>query len=153
MTLPTTGPLSINDIRVELGESATNQSLGAFSDTAGFAAPDAISDFYGYSNVTEYSKAYGSTDGNFKAAQACDSPNGDMDDTGTLVKGSGNTSTNNFPEVGDTFKDSTGTIISTGTRYLPTNVSLLGPPPGGLAENIVIQTDTNGVITSVYQCT
>ena len=52
MALPTTGPLSINDIRVELGASATNQSLGTFSDTAGFTAPDAISDFYGYSNVT-----------------------------------------------------------------------------------------------------
>jgi len=52
MALPTSGPLSINDIRAELGASTTNQSLGAFSDTAGFAAPDAISDFYGYSNVT-----------------------------------------------------------------------------------------------------
>ena len=54
MALPTSGPLSINDIRVELGASATNQSLGAFSDTAGFAAPDAITDFYGYSNITSY---------------------------------------------------------------------------------------------------
>ena len=48
MALPTSGPLSINDIRVELAASATNQSLGAFSDTAGFTAPDAISDFYGF---------------------------------------------------------------------------------------------------------
>ena len=45
MALPTSGPLSINDIRVELAASATNQSLGAFSDTAGFTAPDAITDF------------------------------------------------------------------------------------------------------------
>lgn len=51
MALPSSGPLSINDIRVELAASSTNQSLGAFSDTAGFAAPDAISDFYGYSNI------------------------------------------------------------------------------------------------------
>ena len=51
MALPTSGPLSINDIRVELAASATNQSLGTFSDTAGFAAPDAISDFYGFSNI------------------------------------------------------------------------------------------------------
>lgn len=51
MALPSSGPLSINDIRVELAASATNQSLGAFNDTAGFAAPDAISDFYGYSNI------------------------------------------------------------------------------------------------------
>ena len=52
MALPTTGPLSINDIRVELGASATNQSLGTFSDTAGFAAPDAITDFYGFSALS-----------------------------------------------------------------------------------------------------
>ena len=51
MALPSSGPLSINDIRVELAASATNQSLGAFSDTAGFTAPDAVSDFYGYSNI------------------------------------------------------------------------------------------------------
>ena len=49
MALPTSGPLSINDIRIELGASAVNQSLGAFSDTAGFIAPDAITDFYGFS--------------------------------------------------------------------------------------------------------
>ena len=51
MALPSSGPLSINDIRVELAASATNQSLGTFSDTAGFAAPDAITDFYGFSNI------------------------------------------------------------------------------------------------------
>jgi|TARA_B110000238_G_C15748267_1_gene278029 hypothetical protein len=54
MALPTTGPLSINDIRVELGASATNQSLGTFSDTAGFAAPDAITDFYGFSGLQTF---------------------------------------------------------------------------------------------------
>lgn len=54
MGLPTSGPLSIDDIRVELGASSTNQSLGAFSDTAGLIAPDAISDFYGYSNLTAF---------------------------------------------------------------------------------------------------
>ena len=54
MALPTTGPLSINDIRVELGASATNQSLGTFSDTAGFAAPDAITDFYGFSALQTF---------------------------------------------------------------------------------------------------
>ena len=48
MALPTSGPLSINDIRVALGASSTNQSLGAFSDTVGLVAPDAISDFYGF---------------------------------------------------------------------------------------------------------
>ena len=51
MALPTSGPLSINDIRVELAASATNQSLGTFSNTAGFTAPDAITDFYGFVNI------------------------------------------------------------------------------------------------------
>jgi len=54
MGLPSSGTLSINDIRLELGASATNQSLGAFSDTAGFAAPDAVSDFYGFSALTAF---------------------------------------------------------------------------------------------------
>ena len=36
MSLPTSGPLSLNDIRVELGASSTNVSLGTMSDTAGF---------------------------------------------------------------------------------------------------------------------
>ena len=51
MALPSSGPLSINDIRVELGASSTNQSLGTFSDTAGFTSPDSITDFYGFVNI------------------------------------------------------------------------------------------------------
>ena len=49
MALPASGPLSLNDIRVELQQAQANSSLGALSDIAGFAAPDAVSDFYGYS--------------------------------------------------------------------------------------------------------
>lgn len=48
MALPVSGPLSIDMIRNELGTS--NGSLGYLSDLAGFNAPDAISDFYGYGN-------------------------------------------------------------------------------------------------------
>ena len=55
MALPSSGQISINDIRVELGASATNQSLRAFSNTAGFTTPDALSEFYGYSNLTSFS--------------------------------------------------------------------------------------------------
>jgi len=51
MALPSSGPLSINDIRVELAAASTNQSLRAFSNTAGFTSPDAITDFYGFVNV------------------------------------------------------------------------------------------------------
>tara|TARA_B110000211_G_scaffold188804_1_gene214843 strand:+ start:1257 stop:1649 length:393 start_codon:yes stop_codon:yes gene_type:complete len=49
MALQSSGQISLNDIRAELGAATTNVSLGAMSDTAGFAAQDAISDFYGYS--------------------------------------------------------------------------------------------------------
>ena len=49
MALPSSGPLSLNDIRVELQQAQANSSLGTLSDLAGFAAPDAVSDFYGYS--------------------------------------------------------------------------------------------------------
>lgn len=47
MALPSSGKLSINDIRTYLG--TTNGSLRALSAAAGFTTPDKISDFYGYS--------------------------------------------------------------------------------------------------------
>ena len=46
MALPTTGSLSINQIRNELG--VTTGSLTALSEIAGFTTPHKISDFYGY---------------------------------------------------------------------------------------------------------
>ena len=54
MALPTSGQLSLRDIQIELGAASTNISLGAMSDTAGFLAPDKVSDFYGYSNLTAF---------------------------------------------------------------------------------------------------
>ena len=49
MALPASGPLSLNDIRVELQQASTNVSLGAMSNLVGFVDPDAVSEFYGYS--------------------------------------------------------------------------------------------------------
>lgn len=46
MALPSSGTLSINDIRGAL--STSNGSLHYLSGLAGFSTPDAISDFYGY---------------------------------------------------------------------------------------------------------
>ncbi len=54
MALPVSGPLSINDIRVELGQSQANSSLRSLSSLAGFSTPDAISEFYGYSPSLDY---------------------------------------------------------------------------------------------------
>ena len=56
MALPSSGPLSINQIRNELGTS--NGSLRALSAQAGFSTPDSISEFYGYSAVTNVFISY-----------------------------------------------------------------------------------------------
>lgn len=52
MALQSSGQISLDDIRTELGLSQSNVSLGSMSDTAGFSAPDLASDFYGYSAAT-----------------------------------------------------------------------------------------------------
>ena len=149
MALPSSGAISGSQIAAELELASTNISLKGMATSASFSAPYAYSDFYGYSQITWY---YGSTAGNFKAVQACSDP---TSNSGILVKGSGNSS--NSPEVGDTMLSGTpdggNNVISTGTLFLPTNISSLGPPPNGLANNKVVKTDTNGVIISVYQCT
>jgi len=48
MALPTSGPLSFQDIATELGVNPP-LSLAAMSTTAGFTAPFEVTDFYGYS--------------------------------------------------------------------------------------------------------
>lgn len=51
MAVPSSGPLELyGDIGTELGVAQSNVSLGSMSDTAGFPAPDAMSEFYGYSS-------------------------------------------------------------------------------------------------------
>ena len=145
MALPSSGIISASQIAAELELASTNISLEGMADSASFSSPYAYSDFYDYSQITWY---YGSTTGNFKVAQACPDP---TTNEGRIVKGSGNTS--NAPEVGDTMlsgiPNGGANIISTGTLFLPTNQSSFQ-----LSPNIVIKTDTNGVITSVYSsCT
>jgi hypothetical protein len=55
MALPSSGPLSINDIRNAL--SSSSGSLRDLSALAGFSTPDSISEFYGY-NPTPTSYTY-----------------------------------------------------------------------------------------------
>lgn len=49
MALQTSGAISISDIKTELGSSSN--SLRTLSAAAGFSTPDAMSEFYGYSNT------------------------------------------------------------------------------------------------------
>ena len=50
MALQSSGQISLNDIKTELGAAATNVSLRSMSATAGKSSPDAISEFYGYTH-------------------------------------------------------------------------------------------------------
>lgn len=70
MGLPSSGQLSLNDIKTELGAASTNVSLGSMSNTAGFSEPDAISDFYGYSAATGYLGAFSEFPGS-SGSEAC----------------------------------------------------------------------------------
>lgn len=56
MALPSSGPLSIGQIRTELGSSSG--SLRTLSAAAGKSTPDAISEFYGYSACPAYGTYY-----------------------------------------------------------------------------------------------
>ena len=53
MAVPSSGQLRLYaDIGTELGVTQSNVSLGSMSDTAGFPAPDSMSDFYGYTDAS-----------------------------------------------------------------------------------------------------
>lgn len=54
MTLQSSGAISINDIRTELGQAQANSSLRTLSSLAGKSTPDAMSEFYGYTAATAF---------------------------------------------------------------------------------------------------
>lgn len=54
MALQSSGAISINDIRTELGQAQANSSLRSLSALANFSSPDAMSEFYGFSSATEF---------------------------------------------------------------------------------------------------
>jgi hypothetical protein len=68
MALQSSGQISINDIRTELG--TTSGDLRVLSSTAGFSTPDQFNDFYGYSAVTWFSTEISET-GFEDPGQAC----------------------------------------------------------------------------------
>jgi len=55
MALQSSGAISINDIRLELGQAQANSSLRTLSSLANKSTPDAMSEFYGFSAATEFS--------------------------------------------------------------------------------------------------
>ena len=135
MSLPTSGPLSLNDIRVELGASSNNVSLGAMSDTAGFLAPDKVSDFYGYPPLTSF---FITTQG-YKNFDFC----GINTPVEKWHNGSGT-----VPTVGDTiYSNSTGTTVYTWTRRHGISNNSSGAAFAGMQMGL-----TNGVISNMYLC-
>jgi len=88
MTLPASGTISLNDIRVELQQASTNVSLGDMSNLVGFVDPDAVSEFYGYSYAAYntfaiYNNPYST------ATEACEGR--EADDLTLYFSGSGGT--------------------------------------------------------------
>ena len=132
MALPSSGPLSINDIRVELGASSTNQSLGTFSNTAGFAAPDAISDFYGFSaSLTGFTGSASQGGSKFICNQSLN--------TSYWHNGS-----SAYPTVGTTIYTNSGGTATIG-----------GGSAGYVKQNSLqySQFNSSGVVTSLFNCT
>ena len=54
MALQSSGAISIDNIRTELGQAQGNNSLRSLSSLAGKSTPDAMSEFYGFSSATEF---------------------------------------------------------------------------------------------------
>jgi len=133
MGLPTSGPLSLNDIRIELGASSTNVSLGSMSDSVGFVAPDKVSDFYGYSSTTTFYATLGVG----KPAFGC---NVTINQT-RYHNGSGL-----LPVVGDTIYTN-----STGGTTDPSVSRGMSTANSGTSFQ-VYTTNGSGVVTSVYIC-
>ena len=138
MALPTSGPLSINAIRVELGASSTNQSLGAFSDTAGFAAPDAISDFYGYSSRSR----------DFRYAFTVGKPVLECDTSRAITTEFWHNGSNILPANGDTCYTS-----ATGNNYLGNgNWMIRFNSSTGTPTSVITITGGSGVISAAILC-
>ena len=132
MGLPTSGQLSLRDIQIELGAASTNISLGAMSDTAGFLAPDKVSDFYGYSNLTAFYTSITQP----KPVFACDI---------ALINTYYHNGSGLLPVVGDTVYQSNQTTLDASiNRGMSTSSS-------GTSFQ-VYTTNGSGVVTAVLNC-
>jgi len=130
MPLPSLGPISGSQISAELGTASTNISLGGMADSASFTAPDAYSDFYGYSNLTSY------TGGAFQTGTKfiCNS---------TLNVTYYHDGSGNIPTVGDTiYTNSGGTTVIGGGNAGYNRTNQFG----------YVRTNSSGVVTNTYLC-
>lgn len=130
MPLPSSGPISGSQIATELDVEQTNISLGGMADSASFSAPDAYSDFYGYSNLTSY------TGGAFQTGTKfiCNS---------TLNVTYYHDGGGNVPTVGDTiYTNSGGTTVIGGGNAGYNRTNQFG----------YLRTDSSGVVTNTYLC-
>lgn len=132
MALPTSGQLSLRDIASELGAAFTNISLGSMSDSVGFAAPDKVSDFYGYSNLT----AFYTTQTQPKPVFACNT---------TLINTYYHNGSGLLPVVGDTVFQSNQTTFDASVNRGSSTAS-----SGGAFQ--VYTTNSSGVVTAVIIC-
>ena len=113
MPLPSSGQLSINQIRTEFGTS--NGSLRTLSSLAGFSTPDKISDFYGYGAGGVYTVT--NTDSSF-----CSDTSGLKNGSYYIGTAGANTVTGTI-NTGDTFQGFSGfDCYGSSNLYVYTNL-------------------------------
>ena len=129
MALQSSGTISLDDIRIELGLSQSNVSLGSMSNTAGFADPDSMSEFYGYLHLTSFISSDGINPYDFACAAG-------LNET-YYHSGSGS------PSIGDyVYSDSNGTTPLTASWY----------KFGSLISAQKMQVNSNGLIVDIESC-
>ena len=138
MALPASGPISGSQISAELGTSAANISLGGMADSASFSAPDAYSDFYGFSSLKSAFR-YNGTVG--KPAFECSISR-------AITFQFWHSGSNPLPANGDTCYTS-----ASGGFVLPNgNYSIAGTSYTGNPMSVITITGGSGVISAATLC-
>ena len=136
MGLPTSGQLSLQDIQREIGASTSNVSLGSMSDTAGFSAPDKITDFYGFSALNLFYV----TNTNYRSSSSA------CGQKCTVSRWHDGTSA--LPQAGDTiYTNSTGTTTWSWSSWYGCAAT-----SGGSSTQSIAMSKTVGVVGTVGIC-
>ena len=139
MALPASGPISGSQISAELGTSAANISLGGMADSASFFAPDAYSDFYGFSSLKSAFR-YNGTVG--KPVFECDISR-------AMTTQFWHNGSSFLPANGDTCYLSTNT---SGFKLPNGNYSITGVSYTGTPTSIITISGNLGVISAAILC-